>query len=399
MKLLQVHNHYRYRGGEDVMFEQICSILRDYGHDIATYERRSTDVSGVGSKVRAFVSGIYSSSAKHHVADYISTEKPDLVHVHNLYPMISPSILEACGAADIPVVMRCPNYRLACPTGLHLRNGAACARCSGGREYWCALTNCRGDIVESTAMAVRSMAVRTWGLIHKHVSIFVPPSAFVMQQLVLAGIPAPRIRVVPNTVCLPVNSCDPSKGQYIAFAGRLSEEKGVETLIEAARALPKVPVRIAGDGHLLGRFRSIAPKNVSFAGQLDHLALVEFYANARACVVPSVWHEAFGLVAAEAMAHGLPVIATRMGALPEIVDEATTGFLFDCGNACQLAEHMEFLWGKPEMCRGMGLAGREKVTREYSREVYYKRLLDVYSFAIGNRGAGAVSPSTLAQSA
>ncbi len=400
MKILQIHNHYRMRGGEDVMFEQICSLLRDHKHQVFTFERRSGDVVGVRAKLAAFVTGVYSGAARDDVSHLIRTERPDLVHVHNLYPLVSPSVLEACGERGVPVVMRCPNYRLACPTGLFLRNGKACTRCEGGREYWCALTNCRGDLVESTAMAARSFAVRAWGLIREHVSVFIPPSAFVAGRLVRTGIPKEQIRVVPNTVGVPDMPCDPANGSYIAFAGRLSEEKGVETLLDAARLLPRVPIRVAGEGPLSEVLRADATPNVTFIGQLSRSGLSEFYANARACVVPSVWHEAFGLVAAEAMAHGLPVIASRMGALPEIVDENSTGLLFDAGNAEALAKEIDLLWSDASTAQKMGSAGREKVIREYARDVYYKRLMDVYSFVVGDRTrASTAQAAHLAQSA
>jgi glycosyltransferase involved in cell wall biosynthesis len=329
----------------------------------------------------------------------LRAEAPDVVHVHNLYPLISPSVLEACKDFGVPVVMRCPNYRLICPTGVHLRDGRHCDLCAGGREYWCALTNCRGNWIESSALSLRSMVVRFYGLIGQNVDVFVPPSNFVKQRLIESGVREDRIRVIPNTVRVPENSTDPAAGRYVAFAGRLSEEKGAETVIAAAKRLPKIPFRIAGEGHLLGALQSTAPSNVEFVGQLDRRNLARFYEGARMAVVPSVWHEAFGLVAAEAMAHGLPVIASRMGALPEIVDEGETGILFDARDDEQLAEAIGHLWMDPELCRAMGGAGRAKVQREYTREIYYQRLLRVYGHALGWAETQSMRSPELARSA
>ena len=383
MRLLQIHNHYRFRGGEDVMFEQICALLRENGHEVSVFERRSDTVQGLVGKLHAVGTSIYSPAAKRSVEALLKTARPELVHVHNLYPLVSPSILEACRDRCIPVVMRCPNYRLVCPTGLHLRNGNHCTRCHGGREYWCAITNCRGNIVESAAMALRNAMVRKWGLIASHVQMFVPPSACVKRRLVEAGIPADRIRVVPNTVGLPDTACDASRGSYVAFAGRLSAEKGADTFLRAAERLPHIPFRLAGEGDLHARLMEIAPTNVTFVGQLGRPELHDFYAGARMSVVPSVWEEAFGLVAAESMAFGIPVVASDIGALPEIIDRESTGMLFEPRNDEMLAEHIAALWSSPQRCRDMGMRGREKVQREYARDVYYKRILRVYHEVTG----------------
>lgn len=387
MKVLQAHNYYRFRGGEDSMYEQICQILEARGHDVERYERRSDAIQGAPAKLKALFSGVYSAQSKREMAEVLDRFHPDLVHMHNPYPLISPSVLEACGSRQIPVVMRCPNYRLICPTALHLRKGKPCDLCAGGREYWCALTNCRGNLLESTAMGMRSYAVRTQGLIQKHVTLFIPPSACVKRHLVAAGIPADKVEVVPNTVVVPDHACAPASGEYVVFAGRLSEEKGVDTLLRAAALLPGVPVVIAGEGALFEELKKDATPNVRFTGKLERKALDELYAGARMCVVPSVWDEAFGLVAAEASAMGLPVVASRMGALPEIIDDEETGLLFESGNETDLAEKIEALWSHPGRCDALGQAGREKVRREYAHDVYYERLMRVYGRATGNPGA------------
>lgn len=381
MRTLHVHNYYRYRGGEDVMFERICSLLREQGHLVATYERQSGEIGGISTKVRAFASSAYSLSAKRDINAILSDSKPDIVHIHNLYPLVSPSVIEACAERDVPVVLRCPNYRLECPAGVLMRQGKICTLCSGGNEYWCALTNCRGSILESVAIATRNMLARMGGLF-RHVSVFVPPSTFVKSRLIAAGFPEDRIRVVPNVVPVPKFCADASKGQYVAFAGRLSAEKGIETLLEAAKRVPNIPVRIAGEGPLDGALRAVAPSNVIFVGRLAGDALAAFYANARMAIVPSRWYETFGLVAAEAMSYGVPVIATNMAGLAEIVDDGTTGFLFHAGDAATLAARIERLWNSPVLCRSMGAASRRKVEREYSEQTYYQRLMNVYGYAL-----------------
>jgi len=348
--------------------------------------------------MQALASSVYSLRAKASVKELLAAEELDVVHVHNLYPLISPSVLEACAERGVPVVMRCPNYRLECPTGVLMRKGRVCTECSGGREYRCAVNNCRGNVLESVAFAARNTLTRTLGLFKKHVSVFAPPSHFVKSRLVAAGFPEDRITVVPNMVPIPRTFGNAAQGEYIALAGRFSEEKGIETLIEAAKRLPKVPIRIAGEGPLGERLRAGAPSNVTFVGQLSREDLGEFYSHARACVVPSRWYEAFGLVAAEAMSYAVPVIATNMAGLAEIVDHGETGFHFTADNAAELAGHIDTLWNQPALARAMGMAGRKKVEREYSEQSYYLRLMGVYETALGTKAA--VAPSAeLAKSA
>ena len=392
MHFLHVHNYYRFRGGEDVMFERICALLRKNGHTVSTFERRSADIAGTIAKVRASISSAYSRSVKREVQNAIRDIRPDVMHVHNLYPLISPSALEACAEEGVPVVMRCPNYRLECPSGVLMRNGAICTRCSGGREHWCALTNCRGNLAESVAVAARNIATRMGGLFGTCVDVFVPPSEFVKSRLVAAGYPADRIRVVPNVVPLSGIFANPAEGAYVAFAGRLSEEKGIETLLHAAKRLPNIPFRIAGEGPLNNMLRTLASPNVTFTGQLTREQLSGFYATARLFIVPSRWYETFGLVAAEAMSYGLPVIASKMAGLAEIVDDGETGFHFPAGDAATLAARIEQLWTDPARCAAMGLAGRRKVEREYSEQTYYTRLMGVYAQALGRRAAPAAAP-------
>jgi glycosyltransferase involved in cell wall biosynthesis len=172
-----------------------------------------------------------------------------------------------------------------------------------------------------------------------------------------------------------------SSGKYIAYAGRISPEKGIDTLLTAA-GRTGLPVRIAGSTSGNLEFDEMTPPNVSFVGFLDRDRLAGFYQKARFSVVPSICFETFGLVAAEAMSYGLPVIASRIGALPEIVEDGVTGFLFTPGNSEELAGKMKLLWENPDLCRQMGKAAQEKVTREYGQDLYYRRLLETYRRAI-----------------
>lgn len=381
MIIIQVHSRHRFAGGEDVMFDTINRVLKERGHDISMFERKSQDINGLLMKTWAFMNSIYSRSDKKDMTSLISSKRPSIVHVHNIYPMISPSIFIACRESGVPVVMRCPDYRLTCPTYWHFNEERICERCKNGREYWCILKNCRKNIYESFAYSLRTAVARRFRYYKNNVSIFIPPSEYVKNRLIEAGIRAERIIVVPNMSSLAYSMVDTDNASYIAYVGRISSEKGISTLLTGAR-IAGLPIRIAGDYSSMPEILKTAPTSVQFVGHLIRDQLGAFYGNARFSVVPSVCNEAFGIVVAEAMSHGLPVIASRIGAIPEIVEDGRTGLLFEPGNAYDLAEKMKLLWNNPELCRQMGRAGKEKVLREYSENVYYERLMGVYMKAM-----------------
>ncbi len=394
MKVLLVHNRYRFRGGEDAVVENTLQLLQDHGVEARLFDKASADIpSSLPGKIGAVFSGIYSRAAAAEMAVLIRQFRPDVVHAHNLYPLLSPSVPAAARRAGVPVVMTCHNYRLVCPIGVHFVRGAICERCAGGREYWCLLRNCRENRFESAAYALRNTATRMLGLFKRNVTVYIAISEFVKQRLAAAGFSEDRIEVLYNMISRPDTPADAGVGRYAAFTGRLSAEKGVETFLQAAARLPEIPVKIGGVGPLEATLKRDAPSNVVFTGALDMAGLAEFYRNAAFVVVPSVWHEAFGLVAAEAMSHGIPVIAARNGALPELLEEDEAGLLFAPGDAADLADKMRLLWGNPQRRRAMGLAGRERAERLFSARAHFDRLTAIYGRAIElirNNAAGQV---------
>lgn len=364
------------------MYDAINDILKQHGHEVFTFERYSQEIRKPLDKLRAFREGIYSASARQAFSRLLEEVHPEIVHIHNLYPLISPSILLACREAEIPVVMRCPNFRLICPTGMHLRKGKICELCAEGREYWCLLTNCRRNILESFGYAIRSVIARKYRLFLDNVTIYLPPTEFAKQKLVRAGFPEKKMVTLPNMVSFHDNPTDPAKGEYVAFVGSMLPHKGIEMLLAAANQLHQIPFRLAGAGPLLPHLRRNTPPNVSFPGPFNHRDLSGFYRRGRFLVVPSLCLETFGLVAAEAMSHGLPVIASNIGGLPEVVENGLTGYLFAPGNVKELTDKIQHLWKNPDLCRAMGRNGREKVRRQYTPKIYYEKLLEIYQKAI-----------------
>jgi len=384
MKVLQVHNYYRHAGGEDFAVDALASLLRSNSVEVSFLIRNSADVpDGLVGRLKAFASGIYSASARSAMSDILRRQRPDIVHVHNLYPLLSPAVLSVCRRRNVPVVMTCHNYRLTCPTGLHLAEGDICELCASGGTHPCVLRNCRGSLLESAAYALRHAAVQACGTVSRNVTLFITPTRFLRQRLVMAGLPAGRIVVIPNMTSMsPSPDAGRGCGEYVAYAGRISEEKGLDTLVAASRELSHVPVRIAGDWSAMPWLREKAPENVSFAGFLGKDEMSDFYGRARLLVLPSTCFEVFPLVLAEAMAHGLPAVASRIGGLPEIVEDGVTGLLFRPGDAGDLAAKIRLLWEDANLCRRMGAAARDTAAREYSGEVHFVRVMKAYGQAM-----------------
>jgi glycosyltransferase involved in cell wall biosynthesis len=298
--------------------------------EVAFLTRDSSDLgNGLAGKFRAFMGGIYSTSARRRMNRLLREVRPDIVHVHNVLPLLSPSVLMACRRRGVPVVMTCHNYRLTCPTGLHVVRGKVCERCISDGEHLCVLQDCRNSFFESAAYALRH-AVGRWGrTISRNVTLFIALTEFLKRRLVSAGFPRERITVIPNMADLPPQPAEPVVGQYAAYAGRISPEKGLDTLLAAARKLPGIPIRIAGDWTAMPGVRERVPDNVDFVGFLERDEVARFYRKARFLVLPSTCFEVFPLVLAEAMGYGLPAVASRMGGLPEIVEDGSTGLLFE----------------------------------------------------------------------
>ncbi|MFA6240245.1 MAG: glycosyltransferase [Candidatus Hydrogenedentales bacterium] len=376
MRIVQITNWHRHGGGSDFIAQTTTELLRSENHYVLLMAHDSRSLQGtLKGKVEAFARGIYSPRARTEMRETIRSFNPDIVHVHELYPFHSPWVLEDCSHSGIPVVMTCHDFRLTCPVATHLHNGKRCDRCARGATYWCAVKNCRGNILESVAYAARSGVANLFRLYKNNVSLFIAPSHFVRDQLVAAGFPEERFVVIANTVASVDEPVDPCKGTYIAYAGRIAPEKGVDTLLEAAR-LTGLPVHIAG-----GEMSETIPDTVCVRGHLNPRELARYYRGARFVVVPSRWCEVFGLVAAEAMMHGLPVIAARSGALSELVEDGETGLVFEPGNARDLAVKMAALWNSPMLCGTLGAQGRKKAQELYTPDAHYRRLMSAYRSA------------------
>jgi glycosyltransferase involved in cell wall biosynthesis len=384
VRVLYVHNDYGSPGGEETAAEGLATLLSDHGHKVFWFRRSSTEIIGspTGS-LKAFWTGLWNPFAARQLSKTLDETTPDLVQVQNIYPLISPSIFRPIKDRGISVVMRCPNYRLFCPNGLHLARGKVCERClTFGREFWCLLMNCEASLFKSMGYALRNACARVSGSIVRNVDMFIVQTEFQRQKFVEAGIPRSQIGIVPALMLWEGREESSKNGNLISFVGRVSPEKGIEDFIGAARLMPGIPFAVAGHGDKMPGIKEKAPANVRWLGFLRSKELRELYIRSRIIVVPSRWYESFPNVVVQAMAHGRPVVAADTGALPNIVQDGETGLLFKAGDPADLAVRLSTLYTNDALCRTLGETGRERALTRYSPQSVYSALMTVYAKAM-----------------
>lgn len=373
MKILFVHNDYGKYSGEEAVVDQLSLSFQHHGHDIAFYRPGSgqhrTCLSG---QIRGFLNGIYSFSGIRGLRQSLERERPDVVNVHNLYPFISPAALKECRRSGVPVVMTVHNYRLMCPTGLFLRNGVPCELClRQGHEWSCIRYNCEHSFPKSLGYALRNLVARRRAYYQRYVDTFVCLTVFQKEKLIEAGFSPACIEVIPNGI--ETGDLESQEiGSYVGYAGRLSEEKGYDLLLEAARRHPEIPFHFAGAQR---NDPASLLENVRFYGHLSQKELHEFIQKSRFMVFPSRFYEGFPVSVLEAMAQSKAVIGSNHGAFPEIIGSGETaiGRLFAPGQVESLEEEIGELWNHPEESARLGRKAYEKVRSEYSAEFVFKQ--------------------------
>jgi glycosyltransferase involved in cell wall biosynthesis len=385
MKILLVHNTYQQAGGEDVVFEQERKNLQRAGHHVATYERSNHEIEQFSALQRATLIKriVWNSDSRREFAELLARESPDLVHVHNTFIMISPSIYSACREKGVPVVQTLQNYRLMCPGALFFRDGKVCEECVE-HSLWRGIRHgCYRDSKLQTAGVALMLAWhRQLKTYHELVDCSVAATEFSRAKFVAAGFDANKIVVKPNFV-----DQDPGPrqrvGDYAVFAGRLSQEKGVATLVAAwEHVQPDIPLKIVGDGPLRGDLEAQAKKRgltgITFCGRLSRDETIATVKGARFQITPSLWYEGFPRVIVEAFACGVPVLCSRLGGMQEIVEESSTGLHFNPGDAQDLANKAQWAWNHPAELAEMGRAARRKFETDYTAEKNYARLMEIY---------------------
>ena len=384
MKILFVHNRYQQVGGEDAVCDAEMALISMNGHLASLALQDNSAINSLPTRVNAFLNITYSNKSRQWMREEISKHKPDVVHVHNFFPLLSPSIYDACIESGIPVVQTLHNYRTICPGALLMRDGKICEDCMNGSAYLSVRHRCyRGSAIGTFAVARMVQKHRTLGTWKSKVNRFIALTEFARSKFISAGFPEDKILVKPN---FSVDSRAKENGVSqkrvgALFVGRLSQEKGVSTLMSAWRTLD-IPLRVAGTGPLDHEVARLTGGMVIPLGMLDQKTVRKEMSRATFLVMPSECYEGFPMVLVEAFSQGLPVVASRLGAMAEIVEDGKTGLHFEAGNAKELTDKVQWMHEHPTECHQMGLNARMIYEEKYTPEMNYKILIDIYQRAI-----------------
>ena len=391
IKILLAHNRYLTPGGERQVFEAELELLRNNGHEVAVYIEDNARVAELG-RARTAVRTIWSTETYQQVKALLDMGQFDLVHIHNFYPLISPSIYYAAQVANVPVVQTLHNFRLLCLNGNLFRGGAVCESCLGHTVPWPGIQHaCYKDSRVGSAFVAAMLSLhrtaRTW---QRKVNTYIALSEFSRQKLIEGGLPGEKITIKPNFV-----PEDPGmgngKGSYALYVGRLSSEKGIATLLDAWQKLSgTIPLKIVGDGPL--RDQAIAAAAVlpavEYLGRLENDQVLSLMREAMMLVFPSMCYENFPMTIVEAFAAGLPIIASNMGNAASLVEEQLTGMHFNPGDATDLARQATWLTQHAEERQQMSIAARKKYEQQYTPSQNYRLLSTIYADTLAKAQVG-----------
>jgi glycosyltransferase involved in cell wall biosynthesis len=387
--VLVVYQAYLNRGGEDEVFEAEADLLEQYGHTVRRLRIEPDDLREptLKSLPGLALQTIWSRRYRSFFNEYVAELRPDVVHFHNTFPLLSPSVYGACKEAGSAVVQTLHNYRLLCPQTNFFRDRRPCEDCKALTVPWPGvLHSCfHGSRLQTTVVASMLAFHNLRGTWHRDVDLYITPSEFAKRKFVEGGIAAERVFVKPNFACGVARHAE-SAGDYFLFVGRLAEPKGIPTLMEAwDRYLPDIPLRIVGDGPLAPLVQAASRKRpaVCYLGRRSHEEVLLELLGARALVFPSAWYETFGITVVEAFATARPVIASGIGPVGEdLVKDGETGLTFTPGDAADLALKVRWAWEHPEQMLEMGVRALKEYDAKYTAAANYDMLCAAYDQAM-----------------
>jgi glycosyltransferase involved in cell wall biosynthesis len=383
MRILLVHDFYQQPGGEDAVVRHEMALLQSKGHEVVLFSVHNDDIKGILRKAVTAVLAVYNPWARRRLTAALAKTRPDIVHVHNFFPQLSPSVFDACRAAGIPSLMTLHNFRILCPTSFlyhdtHLRERSLRHSC-----FWTVKQRVyRRSYIGTFFVACMVEFHKRIGTWRNKVDRFIALTDFAKQKFIEGGLPPDRISVKGNFISAPratEEMGDRRRGAL--FVGRLSEEKGLTTLIDAWKGID-YPLRIVGDGPLREFCEKAQSEHVACLGRLSPEQVFDEMARAAFLVLPSVWYEMFPLSLAEALAAGLPVIASRLGGLSEMIEDKRTGLIFAAADAADLADKVRWAVAHPGRMREMGRSARAVYENRYTPEANYVDLITIYDDVI-----------------
>ncbi len=413
MKVLQANKFHYVRGGADRYFLDLVEILPAHGHPTAPFSMRhprnlptpfsrffvsQVDYAEEGGRFGAVATAartVYNRETRRQVRELVEQFRPDVAHLHNVHHQLSGSLFETLRELNVPVVQTLHDFQWVCPVYTFFRRGRVCEECGHGRTYPAVRHRCQGDSLPRSAVAALAVKLGWWRKWEGMVSRFLAPSRFLADKVVEHGLPAEKI--VPMGYCLRLDGYRPGgeRGSHVLYAGRLSAEKGVATLFQAAARVPGLSLRVAGTGPLEPDLRQLSetllPGRAAFLGHLDAAALREELGRAAFVVVPSEWYENQPYAVLEAFAMGTPVLGSDLGGIPELVHPGETGELFPAGSVEGLADALAAMQGRVDRV-DLGRAARTWVGTHFDPDRHAEALADLYAEVLAapvSRGGAA----------
>jgi len=395
LKILLVHNFYQQLGGENLVALQEKAQL-EKTDEVFFYSRHNDDIREFSTfqKARFALDTVYSRTTSSQVRQVVDKFRPDFAYVHNIYPLISPSLYHTLHDCGVPILQVVHDFRPFCANGWFYTHGRICDACKNGNHLHAIRNKCYTDSYTLSAIYAATMDLcRRSGALDK-VDAFLCLTDFGRGILTELGIPPSKIFVRPNSI--DASQIQPAKGpgDYVAYIGRLSSEKGLWTLLRALEQLDGVNLKIAGTGPLENELRAYVRdrqlRDVALVGFMSGEEKWEFLRNSRFVVMPSESYETFGMVVLEAYAAGKPVLASNLGGIASLVENGNTGLLFNSGDATDLARQIDTLWRAPESVGRMGAYARKLVEEKFSPEVVYRQLMGIAQQVCGSYGSKAV---------
>ncbi|MGB0403684.1 MAG: glycosyltransferase family 4 protein [Salibacteraceae bacterium] len=385
MKVLIVHNSYQHKGGEDIVVQNETELLKDQGVQVCSYVRHNDEIKndGILKKASLLFETSWSKATYKEVTELIAKEKPDICHVHNFLPLVSPSVYAACNDANIPVIQTLHNYRLGCINGMFIRNDTACTDCLDKGIYNGVKNKCyRESTLQSYAVA-RMVATNnlknTW---NNRVDRFLCFTEFARQKFIQIGIDESKLVIKPNSVSVPESMIkSKSSTKTFLFVGRLDESKGIKVFIEAAKRFPNFHFEIAGKN--TSRISTDYP-NVTYHGEVARDRVFDLINNSHALIFPSLCFEGMPMSILEAFALKTPVIASNMGAMKSLINHKKTGLLFEPNDVNSLCVQLEEFEKNEPLINSIKDNAFEEYKNNYSDAANANQLINLYKDSIQN---------------
>jgi glycosyltransferase involved in cell wall biosynthesis len=382
MRVLIAHSFYRLVGGEDRYVQRQMRLLEGR-HDVHLLAHHNTELSG-GARTAARMT--FSRRELERVERTVAEIGPDLIHIHNVYPSFGPAVHLAARKLGVPLLLTVHNFRLRCPNGFMFTEGSPCRRCEKGNYLHATLHHCFGSRAQAAGYATALWAHRFVLRTDDKIDLFITPSAFVRNRLLEWGFDQDEVVVVRN-FAEPPEAASPKPGDYGVNLGRMSPEKGLDGLLRALHAAGDPPFVFIGSGPILDDLKAMASAlgltRTEFRGQLEPSEVAPLLRGARYVALPSTWDENAPLAALEAMAEGRPLLVTRTGGLPELV-EGGEGLMCDPGDVATLARHIADLMSDDELCRALGGRGLERARAEFTPASHLAKLEQAYEVALSS---------------